>query len=76
MNLTRVWELISGSPHQYKNAAMVNDATNSLIERAEELAHAVKPYRESEDPLMMFMTDVFNQRAMTRPKNGQTKLHP
>jgi hypothetical protein len=74
MNLTRVWELISGSPHQYHNAAMVSAATHSLSQRTEELVRAVKPYRDSEDPLIMFMTDVFNRREM-RPGNDPTKLH-
>jgi len=75
MNFTRVWELLSGSPHQYRNAAMVNAATSSLTRRAEEFAHAIKPYREAEDPLVMFMTDLFNRREM-RPKDGQTELYP
>jgi hypothetical protein len=74
MNLTRVWELITGSPHHHVNAAMVSAATHSLAQRTEELAHVIKPYKDSEDPLMMFLTDVFNRREM-RPRNGSSKFY-
>jgi hypothetical protein len=75
--LVRLWEIISGNPHLHKNAKMVNAATNSLTKKTEEFESVIKPYNEAEDPLVMFMTDVFNRRS-ARAGNGNAtpKLHP
>lgn len=71
----RIWEVISGRPHQHHNAAMVSNATHSLTQRANELEQAVRPYSEADDPLVMFMTDVFNRRAAVRDENESAEFH-
>lgn len=79
MNLQRIWELLTGSPHIHANADMVKDATNSLSQRTQEFENAIKPYSEAEDPLVMFMTDLFNKRSSggtAGSNDGKTKLYP
>lgn len=75
MNLNRLWEILSGTPHLRLNAETVKAATSALAKKADEFEVAVKPYTEAQDPLVMFMTDVFNQRRM-RGGNAKLKHHP
>jgi hypothetical protein len=76
MNLTRVWEIFSGAPHLRLNADRVKAATSALSRKTDELESAIKPYAQSEDPLAMFMTDVFNRRGMLGSSNAKIKFHP
>lgn len=62
MKLIRLWEIITGSPHLRMNSDMVRSASRSLSRKTNELEKAIKPYAESDDPLVMFMTDTFNRR--------------
>ncbi len=73
----RLMEKLSGSPHQHSESDMVHAAAARLSERAEELAAALKPYRESEDPLVMLLTDAIVQRGFAEGTgNAKTELHP
>jgi hypothetical protein len=71
MNFARILETIRGRPHRHMNADMVSAAAKRLNGRAEELARIIKPYRESEDPLVMLLTDVIIQRGF-RGQDGKT----
>lgn len=70
MNLERLREIITRRPHRMLNAEMVSEATKRLSERADQLAIIIKPYQESEDPLVMLLTDAIIQRKFREQKNG------
>lgn len=72
MNITRLWETLVGKPHLHANADMVSVAAKRLNNRAEELARIIKPYRESEDPLVMLLTDAIIQRGFKGRQDGKT----
>lgn len=76
MNLERLKEIITGRPHRYMNAEMVSEAARRLSDRADQLSQVIKPYQESEDPLVMLLTDAIIQRQFREPRNGKTKDHP
>lgn len=66
MTLARLWESILGVPHRHENAAMVSSASEELSRATRRLHTHLRPYVESDDPLIALMTDVFNQREMRR----------
>jgi len=68
---TRLLETITGRPHQRQNARRVADAANDLRRDVGALSSRLRPYTESDDPLVALMTDVFNQRQMR--DNGRTR---
>lgn len=69
----RLWEKLTGRPHEHHNARMVHDATSKLLEANANFFARIKPYSEAEDPLAMLLKDALNQRGRG---NGSTKLHP
>jgi hypothetical protein len=71
MNLARIKEIIMRKPHRRLNAEMVSEATRRLSERADQLSTIIKPYQESEDPLVMLLTDAIIQRKFREIKNGK-----
>lgn len=70
---TRLWEKLTGKPHEHQNARMVHDATSRLLETNAYFFALIKPYSEAEDPLAMLLQDALNQRA--RGNDGTTELH-
>jgi len=60
----RLMEKLTGEPHQHRNAQKVADVARELRQEVHELSTTLRPYTESEDPLVALMTDVFNQRQM------------
>jgi len=60
----RLWEKIMRIPHQHVNADHVVTASDNLAQSARDLSSKLKPYIESDDPLVALMTDVFNRRQM------------
>lgn len=70
MTLARLWESILGVPHRHENAAMVSFASDELARATRRLHTHLRPYAESDDPLVALMTDIFNQREMRR-KRGE-----
>jgi hypothetical protein len=70
MNMVRVIEILTGRPHRQLNAEMVHTAAERLSKRADELSEVMRPYRQSEDPLVMLLTDAIIQRNFREHKNG------
>ena len=70
----RFLEKLTGTPHQRQNAQKVADVARGLREDVKKLSTTLRPYAESEDPLVALMTDIFNQRQarqqMSKYRNG------
>jgi hypothetical protein len=67
MNISRIWESLTGRPHQQQNAGMVHRATNKLLKTADHFTdNVLKPYSESDDPINMLFEDIKRQREMAR----------
>jgi hypothetical protein len=62
--LIRLWEKLTGVPHRHENAERVSFASDELTREVREISSRLKPYAESDDPLVAMMTDIFNQRQM------------
>lgn len=60
----RLIEKLTGTPHRHDNAARVSLAADQLTESTRQLTANLKPYLESDDPLVSLMQDVFNRRQM------------
>jgi len=69
----RLFEKLTGTPHRHDNARRVSLATDELTESTRLLSAHLKPYLESDDPLVSLMTDVFNRRQMGST-DGHTKF--
>lgn len=69
----RLIEKLTGKPHRHDNAARVSLAAAELSESTRELSRHLKPYLESDDPLVSLMTDVFNRRQMG-PGDGESEF--
>lgn len=70
--VVRLIEKLTGTPHRHENTENVAAAAKDLEASIKELAQTLKPYRESHDPLVALMTDVFNQRQMMVDPNART----
>jgi hypothetical protein len=62
--VVRLMEKLTGTPHRHEHKDNVAAAAKDLTASIQELAKTLKPYRESNDPLVALMTDIFNQRQM------------
>ncbi len=62
----RLFEKLTNKPHKHEESHKVAIAAEALTESARQLSSRIKPYIEADDPLVAFMTDVFNQRSMKR----------
>lgn len=71
MALVRLWEKITGAPHQHEQARKVSAVADELSSDVKKLSETMRPYLDADDPLVAFMTDVFNQRQM-RTKNAKS----
>jgi hypothetical protein len=71
MNLSRFFEKITGRPHQHHNAERVTDVVAALSCDVRKLTESLQPYVEANDPLVEFMTDVFNKRQMSDPPKNE-----
>jgi hypothetical protein len=60
----RLVEKITGSPHRHDIADSVSMAAAGLSRSIDRLSANLKPYSQSEYPLVALMTDVFNRRQM------------
>jgi hypothetical protein len=60
----RLMEKLTGEPHQHRNAQKVADVARELRQEVHELSTTLRPYVESDDPLVALMTDVFNRRQL------------
>lgn len=60
----RFLETITGKPHRHEQSRMVSEVADQLSSDVAKLSTRLRPYLESEDPLVALMTDVFNQRQM------------
>lgn len=70
----RLIEKITGTPHRHENATRVSLATDELTQSTRLLSAHLKPYLESDDPLVSLMTDVFNRRQMG-PVDEKSEFH-
>jgi hypothetical protein len=68
--LVRLFEKLTGKPHQHRNAQKVAAAVGDLRRDVSALSSKLRPYTEADDPLVALMTDVFNQRQM---RNGHDR---
>jgi hypothetical protein len=68
----RLYEKLTGIAHRHDNADRVARAADGLTDSIRELSATLKPYRESDDPLVALMTDVFNRRQL---RDRRDKLH-
>jgi len=68
--LARLFEVLTGAPHKYEQSQKVSDAADELSSDVQKLSETIRPYLDADDPLVAFMTDVFNQRQM-RAGNAQ-----
>lgn len=76
MNLYRLWETVTGRPHEKRCEDMVREATNRLIRAADNFSEKViKPYSQSDDPVKMLFEDIERQRRASRRIDGRSKLH-
>ena len=65
--VTRIFEKLTGRPHQKQNAAMVREAAARLKEDVKVLADRLSQYEEESDPLVAIMTDLYNDREILKP---------
>jgi hypothetical protein len=73
--LVRLWEKVFRIPHRHEEASRVSAAAEELTSTARALNARLKPYVESDDPLVALMTDVFNRRSMGSD-NGKAEHYP
>lgn len=75
MNLCRIWETITGRPHERRDSGTVRSATVRLLAAAEDFRESIKPYEEAEDPVAMLFDDIAKQRRVARGSGGnESKL--
>jgi hypothetical protein len=67
--LVRLFEKLTGKPHQHRNAQKVAAAVGDLRRDVSALSSRLRPHAEADDPLVALMTDVFNQRQL---RNGRS----
>lgn len=70
----RIYEKLSGTPHQRQNSDMVGQATRDLLTTAEDFSQRIRPYCESSNPLDMLMKDILAQRREARKKCKTSSL--
>lgn len=71
-SLVRIFETLTGKPHRYEESRKVIEAIDDLKDQTTRLLTSVKYYAEAADPIVAFMIDVFNYRAMQH-HNGDDK---
>ncbi len=62
----RLFEKLTGTPHQRANAERVAAAADDLTASIRELSATLKPYNDCNDPLVAFMKDVIKRRRGSR----------
>lgn len=70
--LVRLYEKLTGKRHQQQHADAIQEEAKNLSSHVQELRNQLRPYVESDDPLVSLMTDVFNQRMMSNRGDPQT----
>jgi hypothetical protein len=61
---TRIIEMITGMPHRHEIADSVSLAAAGVARSVDRLSEALKPYANSDKPLVALLTDVFNKSQM------------
>lgn len=61
--IVRLFEKITGQPHQHHDVAMVRQATRRLIHANEEFQKVIRPYANAENPLELLLKDASNQKG-------------
>ena len=67
----RLVEKLTATPHQHRNAESVAYVAHDLRQEVHKLSSTLRPYVESDDPLVALMTDVFNHRQMNNGPGAQ-----
>jgi hypothetical protein len=62
MNFTRLWEKLTGAPHQHSLADSVRAAKNGLSESARSINERLAPYNDAPDPFMAAFADLYEVR--------------
>ena len=62
--LMRLYEKMTGRPHQHRHAKAAVEAHEDLRREVGELHEALQPYVDTDDPLVALMTDMFNNRQL------------
>ncbi len=60
--ITRIVEKIFGMPHQHNNAAMVERATDELLDSATALSKKIRSIDDPKNPLEDLIEDIRRQR--------------
>jgi hypothetical protein len=68
---TRLFEKLTGRPHQHQTKQQVNEVANDLRQDARRLQSCLEPYTQSNDPLVSLMIDVFNRRQQGNGKGNE-----
>jgi hypothetical protein len=59
--MQRFIEKITGTPHRHDIAESVHTAAAGVSRSVDKLSAALKPYSQSDEPLVALMTEVFNR---------------
>lgn len=70
--VVRLYEKLTGTPHRHDDAERVAAAVDGLSQATRELSATLKPYIESDDPLVAF-TDMLKRREGSR--HEKSKFH-
>lgn len=75
MNMTRIWEKITGMPHQHRMSDRVSAAAADLAATARNITLQLEPYKNAEDPLSAMFSDLYNRREFDRQSKGSQDDH-
>ena len=62
MNMTRLWEKLTGTPHQHNLSGQVKAAAEGLTATVHRFNDKLAPYKEAPDPFIALAVDVYERR--------------
>jgi hypothetical protein len=60
----RLWEKLSGAPHQHRVAERVKEAADDLSASARHVREQLRPYEDAPDPFVALMADLYRKRQI------------
>lgn len=70
MSMTRLWEKLTGMPHQRHLADSVSAATAGLLSAARSVNERLAPYKNAPDPFTAVMADLYEKRQEANLHRG------
>lgn len=69
----RLWEKVTGTPHQHQASAEVTRSARELSAAAVNLRQLLTPYTEAKDPLWALAADLHTQKELANMPQAPTQ---